>query len=149
VAEAIGHEPIVAFELVGGDEASAFDPVHQERARLPTKSPWLNPIEPKWVHGNPAVAEPARLLSMTKLIHGFAPTTNANSLTPLHKQIVKGALGLAPLRFARPRLTSSRPHSGAQRAQWSLNLLTGARSRSSEATIEPPAFAGSTGGMRS
>ena len=30
---------------------------------LPTKSPWLNPIEPKWVHGKRRVVEPARLLS--------------------------------------------------------------------------------------
>lgn len=31
--------------------------------RLPTKSPWLNPIEPKWVHGKRAIVEPARLLT--------------------------------------------------------------------------------------
>ncbi len=30
---------------------------------LPVKSPWLNPIEPKWVHGKRAILEPARLLS--------------------------------------------------------------------------------------
>jgi len=30
---------------------------------LPTKSPWLNPIEPKWLHGKKRVVEPARLLS--------------------------------------------------------------------------------------
>jgi hypothetical protein len=30
---------------------------------LPSKSPWLNPIEPKWVHGTRAIVEPARLLS--------------------------------------------------------------------------------------
>ncbi|GAC1531343.1 MAG: hypothetical protein NVS2B16_37920 [Chloroflexota bacterium] len=35
--------------------------------RLPTKSPWLNPIEPKWVHGKRAVVEPARLLSAAEL----------------------------------------------------------------------------------
>jgi len=29
---------------------------------LPSKSPWLNPIEPKWVHGKRAVSEPDRLL---------------------------------------------------------------------------------------
>src|SRR5438067_10844408 len=34
---------------------------------LPTKSPWLNPIEPKWVHGKKRVAEPARLLSAQEL----------------------------------------------------------------------------------
>lgn len=31
--------------------------------RLPVKSPWLNPIEPTWVHGKRAIVEPARLLS--------------------------------------------------------------------------------------
>lgn len=36
--------------------------------RLPSKSPWLNPIEPKWVHGKRAVAEPTRLLPMSELM---------------------------------------------------------------------------------
>lgn len=35
--------------------------------QLPVKSPWLNPIEPKWVHGKRAIVEPARLLSATEL----------------------------------------------------------------------------------
>jgi hypothetical protein len=30
---------------------------------LPHKSPWLNPIEPKWVHGKRRIVEPARLLT--------------------------------------------------------------------------------------
>ena len=34
---------------------------------LPSKSPWLNPIEPKWVHGKRAVVEPDRLLSAQEL----------------------------------------------------------------------------------
>jgi transposase len=34
---------------------------------LPTKSPWLNPIEPKWVHGKRKVVEPDRLLSAREL----------------------------------------------------------------------------------
>jgi hypothetical protein len=34
---------------------------------LPSKSPWLNAIEPKWVHGKRAVVEPARLLSAAEL----------------------------------------------------------------------------------
>ena len=36
--------------------------------RLPRKSPWLNPIEPTWVHGKRAIVEPARVLSMAELI---------------------------------------------------------------------------------
>ncbi len=34
---------------------------------LPVKSPWLNPIEPKWVHGKRAIVEPARLLSAQEI----------------------------------------------------------------------------------
>ncbi len=34
---------------------------------LPSKSPWLNPIEPKWVHGKRAVLEPARVLTAQEL----------------------------------------------------------------------------------
>jgi transposase len=34
---------------------------------LPTKSPWLNPIEPQWLAGKKRVAEPARLLSAQEL----------------------------------------------------------------------------------
>jgi hypothetical protein len=30
---------------------------------LPVQRPWLNPIEPKWVHGKRRAAEPDRLLS--------------------------------------------------------------------------------------
>jgi len=34
---------------------------------LPIKSPWLNPIEPKWMHGKRRVAEPGRTLSAQEL----------------------------------------------------------------------------------
>ena len=34
---------------------------------LPSKSPWLNPIEPKWAHAKRAVVEPARLLPAHEL----------------------------------------------------------------------------------
>jgi transposase len=34
---------------------------------LPSKSPWLNPIEPKWLHGKRAIVEPDRLLSPDEL----------------------------------------------------------------------------------
>src|SRR5207237_3935158 len=34
---------------------------------LPIKSPWLNPIEPKWAHGKRRVVEPARLLTAQEL----------------------------------------------------------------------------------
>lgn len=34
---------------------------------LPGKSPWLNPIEPRWGHGKRAVVEPDRLLPIPEL----------------------------------------------------------------------------------
>jgi DDE superfamily endonuclease len=34
---------------------------------LPSKSPWLNPIEPKWVHGNKRIVEPTRLVTTQEL----------------------------------------------------------------------------------
>lgn len=34
---------------------------------LPIKSPWLNPIEPRWIHGKRKVVEPARLLTAHEL----------------------------------------------------------------------------------
>ncbi len=34
---------------------------------LPTKSPWLNPIEAKWLHGKRRIVEPARLLSADEI----------------------------------------------------------------------------------
>jgi hypothetical protein len=34
---------------------------------LPKRSPWLNPIEPKWLHGKRAVAEPGRVLPAEEL----------------------------------------------------------------------------------
>ena len=35
--------------------------------QLPVKSPWLNPIEPKWVHGKRQVVEPDRVLPAREL----------------------------------------------------------------------------------
>jgi hypothetical protein len=34
---------------------------------LPVKSPWLNPIEPKWVHGKKALVEPGRKLTAAEV----------------------------------------------------------------------------------
>ena len=36
---------------------------------LPVKSPWLNPIEPHWVHGKRAIVEPVRTLTTEEVIH--------------------------------------------------------------------------------
>src|SRR3712207_7463573 len=35
--------------------------------RLPSRSPWLNPIEPRWAHGKRAVVDPERKLTGEEL----------------------------------------------------------------------------------
>lgn len=35
--------------------------------RLPSKSPWLNPIEPRWMHGKRAIVEPDRVLTAAEV----------------------------------------------------------------------------------
>jgi transposase len=37
--------------------------------RLPSKSPWLNPIEPKWRHGKRAILEAERVLTAQEVQH--------------------------------------------------------------------------------
>jgi hypothetical protein len=34
---------------------------------LPSKSPWLNPIEPKWLHGKRAIVEPNGTLTIAEV----------------------------------------------------------------------------------
>lgn len=41
---------------------------------LPIKSPWLNPIEPKWVHGKRRLVEPDRLLTSQELAQRVCKT---------------------------------------------------------------------------
>ena len=66
---------------------------------LPVKSPWLNPIEPKWLHGKKRVAEPDRLLPAAELEdrvcttydcphhpHLVAPLTPAKAKKPAAKK---------------------------------------------------------------
>jgi hypothetical protein len=36
--------------------------------RLPTKSPWLNRLEPKWAHGKRCIVEPEAALSAEELV---------------------------------------------------------------------------------
>jgi hypothetical protein len=41
--------------------------IHNFRTYLPKKSPWLNPLEPKWVHGKRRVVEADGLLTAYEL----------------------------------------------------------------------------------
>jgi hypothetical protein len=50
---------------------------------LPSKSPWLNRIEPKWVHGKRAIAEPDRKLQVEELQHRICAYYNCELLDPI------------------------------------------------------------------
>ena len=55
--------------------------------RLPSRSPWLNPIEPKWVHGKRAVVEPARKLTAAELKQRLCQHYQCQLLPPLAQQL--------------------------------------------------------------
>ncbi len=47
---------------------------------LPSKRPWLNPIEPKWLHGKRAGPNLRALPSITELMQGAAAYDHRNFL---------------------------------------------------------------------
>jgi hypothetical protein len=51
--------------------------------RLPVKSPWLNNIEPKWVHGKRNTLEPQRTLSAQEMQHRLCAYYKCELLKPL------------------------------------------------------------------
>ena len=55
--------------------------------RLPVKSPWLNPIEPKWIHGKQAIVEPHRKLTAQELKTRVCDYFDCSLLAPLTKQV--------------------------------------------------------------
>jgi hypothetical protein len=56
--------------------------------RLPSQSPWLNPIEPRWVHGKRAVVEPAeRKLTGAELKQRLCDHYRCPLLPPLAQQV--------------------------------------------------------------
>jgi hypothetical protein len=50
---------------------------------LPSKRPWLNRIEPKWVHGTRAIAEPGRKLQVDELKHRICTYDDCELLEPI------------------------------------------------------------------
>ena len=55
--------------------------------RLPTKSPWLNPIEPRWLHGKRAVVEPTRKLTAQELTQRICAYYGCEQLPHLSKYV--------------------------------------------------------------
>ena len=52
---------------------------------LPVKSPWLNPIEPKWAHGKKAIVEPERLLAANEIRARVYDYYGCEQLEPLKR----------------------------------------------------------------
>ena len=50
---------------------------------LPSKSPWLHRIEPKWVHGKRAIAEPDRKWGVDELKHRICAYYHCELLNPI------------------------------------------------------------------
>lgn len=57
--------------------------------QLPIKSPWLNRIEPKWVHAKRAVVEPDRPLSKAELIERICSYFSCKYVGHLRQVIAK------------------------------------------------------------
>jgi hypothetical protein len=63
-----GSQEVRAWIAARNHQVKAGEaPVRIVARPLPTKSPWLDPIGPKWVHGKKRVVEPARLPTMEEL----------------------------------------------------------------------------------
>ena len=53
---------------------------------LPVKAPWLNAIEPKWVHGKRAVVEPGRKLTAAEVVERVCGYYGCDQLDRLSQQ---------------------------------------------------------------
>ena len=54
---------------------------------LPVKAPWLNAIEPKWVHGKRAIIEPTRKLTATEVMQRVCGYYGCEALAPISQQL--------------------------------------------------------------
>lgn len=55
--------------------------------RLPSKSPWLNSIEPKWAHGKRAIVEPDRLLTAQEVKERVCVYYGCEQAQPLEQKV--------------------------------------------------------------
>jgi hypothetical protein len=62
---------------------------------LPSKAPWLNPIEPKWMHGKKAIVEAEQVLTAHEVemrvcpYYGCDQDQHLQQPTPAKKKTVK------------------------------------------------------------
>jgi DDE superfamily endonuclease len=54
---------------------------------LPIKAPWLNRIEPKWVHGKRAIVEPDRPLTAAEVVERVCGDYGCERLEPISQQV--------------------------------------------------------------
>jgi hypothetical protein len=54
---------------------------------LPIKAPWLNAIEPKWVHGKRSVVEPERKLTAAEVVERVCSYNGGEPVDPLTQQV--------------------------------------------------------------
>jgi transposase len=54
---------------------------------LPSKSPWLNAIEPKWVHGKKAIAQPERTLTAQETKERIYDYYGTKPVKPLEQKV--------------------------------------------------------------
>lgn len=52
---------------------------------LPVKSPWLNPIEPRWLHGKRAIVEPDRKLTAQETMERICAHYGCELLKPIEQ----------------------------------------------------------------
>ncbi len=57
--------------------------------RLPVKSPWLNPIEPKWSHGKRAIVEPEKVLTAQELRERVCDYFNCEQFPLLQRPVTQ------------------------------------------------------------
>ncbi len=74
---------------------------------LPIKSPWLNPIEPKWLHSKKRVVEAARILSTDELAERVCASFSCPHYPHLLAPLKEVPLKLAAKKSARPPRTSN------------------------------------------
>jgi hypothetical protein len=54
---------------------------------VPLKRPWLNPIEPHWIHSMRAIVEPDRLLTTTEVMSRVYACCGADHVAPLTQKV--------------------------------------------------------------
>jgi hypothetical protein len=54
---------------------------------LPVKAPWLNAIEPRWVHGKRAIVEPDRPLTAAEVMERVSGYYGCERLEPIAQQV--------------------------------------------------------------